>query len=223
MTQTLSSVIVEPEVTPTASVIWLHGLGANGHDFEAILPELNLPEGAPIRFIFPHSPSIPVTINGGMVMPAWYDILEMGAGRKLNTQQLLDSAAAVSKLVDHEIASGISSERILIAGFSQGGAVAYQLALTYPHSLAGLLALSTYFPTADDIEVSSANKQLDIEVMHGSYDPVVLPAMGRDALEALEGLGFKPNWREYPMEHQVCYPQIKDISEWLKAKLLQQN
>ncbi|MBY5946386.1 alpha/beta hydrolase [Photobacterium rosenbergii] len=220
MTQTLSSVIVEPEATPTASIIWLHGLGANGHDFEAILPELNLPENTPIRFIFPHSPSIPVTINGGMVMPAWYDILEMGAGRKLNTQQLINSADAIAKLVDHEIASGISSERIVLAGFSQGGAVAYQVALTYPKPLAGLLALSTYFPTVNDIEPSSANKKLDIEIMHGSYDPVVLPAMGRDALDALKALGFNPNWREYPMEHQVCYPQINDISKWLQAKLL---
>ncbi|MCQ1058846.1 alpha/beta hydrolase [Photobacterium sp. DNB23_23_1] len=220
MTQHLSSVIVEPTETPSASVIWLHGLGANGHDFEAILPELNLPPEVAIRFIFPHSPSIPVTINGGMVMPAWYDILEMGAGRKLNTEQLLDSAQAISKLVDHEIASGIRSDRIILAGFSQGGAVAYHVALTYPEPLAGLLALSTYFPTADDIEVSTANKQLDIEVMHGSYDPVVLPAMGKEAVEALKQKGFMPNWREYPMEHQVCYPQIKDISKWLQAKLL---
>lgn len=220
MTQILSSVVVEPTETPNASVIWLHGLGANGHDFEAILPELNLPAEAAIRFIFPHSPSIPVTINGGMVMPAWYDILEMGAGRKLNTEQLLDSARAVAKLVDHEIASGISSDRVILAGFSQGGAVAYQVALTYPKPLAGLLALSTYFPTADDIAVSAANKQLEIEVMHGSYDPVVLPAMGKDAMEALKQHGFAPNWREYPMEHQVCYPQIKDISNWLQSKLV---
>lgn len=220
MTQILSSVVVEPTKTPNASVIWLHGLGANGHDFEAILPELNLPPEAAIRFIFPHSPSIPVTINGGMVMPAWYDILEMGAGRKLNTEQLLDSARAVAKLVDHEIASGISSERVILAGFSQGGAVAYHVALTYPKPLAGLLALSTYFPTADDIEISAANKQLEIEVMHGSYDPVVLPAMGKDAIEALKQHGFTPNWREYPMEHQVCYPQIRDISNWLQSKLV---
>ena len=220
MTRMLSSVVVEPQVTPTASVIWLHGLGANGHDFEAILPELKLPEDAAIRFIFPHSPSIPVTINGGMVMPAWYDILEMGAGRKLNTEQLLDSAKSVSMLVDHEIASGIPSEKVLLAGFSQGGAVAYQVALTYPKPLAGLLALSTYFPTAPEIEVSNANKQLDIELMHGSHDPVVLPSMGKEALSALEELGFTPNWREYPMEHQVCYPQINDISAWLQAKLL---
>ena len=220
MTRMLSSVVVEPQVTPTASVIWLHGLGANGHDFEAILPELKLPEDAAIRFIFPHSPSIPVTINGGMVMPAWYDILEMGAGRKLNTEQLLDSAKSVCMLVDHEIASGIPSEKVLLAGFSQGGAVAYQVALTYPKPLAGLLALSTYFPTAPEIEVSNANKQLDIELMHGSYDPVVLPSMGKEALSALEELGFTPNWREYPMEHQVCYPQINDISAWLQGKLL---
>ncbi|AJR05959.1 carboxylesterase [Photobacterium gaetbulicola] len=220
MTHPLSAVIVEPPVTPNASVIWLHGLGANGHDFEAIVPELNLPKEAAIRFIFPHSPSIPVTINGGMVMPAWYDILEMGAGRKLNTEQLLDSASSVARLVDHEVASGIRSERIILAGFSQGGAVAYQVALTYPQPLAGLLALSTYFPTAEEIQLSSANKQLDIEVMHGSYDPVVLTSMGKQAVAALTAYGFAPHWREYPMEHQVCYPQIKDISNWLQEKLL---
>lgn len=211
----LSAVIVEPTVTPTATVIWLHGLGSNGHDFEAILPELKLPSDAAIRFIFPHSPSIPVTVNGGMVMPAWYDILEMGAGRKLNTAQLLASADQVASLIDHEIASGIASHRIILAGFSQGGAVAYHVALRYPKKLAGLLALSTYFPTAENITVSPANQALPIEVMHGLYDPMVLPSMGRDAVVALQQLGLAPNWREYPMEHQVCYPQIKDIADWI--------
>ncbi|MGF1723544.1 alpha/beta hydrolase [Photobacterium nomapromontoriensis] len=216
----LSAVIVEPTVTPTAAVIWLHGLGSNGHDFEGILPELKLPSDAAIRFIFPHSPSISVTVNGGMVMPAWYDILEMGSGRKLNTEQLIASANQVANLIDHEIASGIDSERIILAGFSQGGAVAYHAALSYPKKLAGLLALSTYFPTADRVVVSAANQALPIEVMHGIYDPVVLPSMGRDAIVALQQLGFAPNWREYPMEHQVCYPQIKDIAQWISKILL---
>lgn len=215
----LRYVEVEPSSEATASVIWLHGLGSNGHDFEAILPELKLPEDAPVRFIFPHSPSIPVTINGGMVMPAWYDILEMGAGRKLNAQQLIDSADQVIELVGQERSRGIASDRIILAGFSQGGAVAYQAALSYDEPLAGLLALSTYFPTSDSIEYSDANKQIPIEIMHGSYDPVVLPAMGEDAKKDLTEAGYQPNWRTYPMEHQVCMPQIKDIAEWLTHTL----
>lgn len=215
----LRYVEVEPSSEATASVIWLHGLGSNGHDFEAILPELKLPEDAPVRFIFPHSPSIPVTINGGMVMPAWYDILEMGAGRKLNAQQLIDSADQVIELVRQERNRGIASDRIILAGFSQGGAVAYQAALSYDEPLAGLLALSTYFPTSDSIEYSDANKQIPIEIMHGSYDPVVLPAMGEDAKKDLTEAGYQPNWRTYPMEHQVCMPQIKDIAEWLTHTL----
>ncbi|BDU39158.1 phospholipase/carboxylesterase [Vibrio nigripulchritudo] len=218
-TTMLRYVEVEPSSEATASVIWLHGLGSNGHDFEAILPELKLPEDAPVRFIFPHSPSIPVTINGGMVMPAWYDILEMGAGRKLNAQQLIDSADQVIELVRQERSRGIASDRIILAGFSQGGAVAYQAALSYDEPLAGLLALSTYFPTSDSIEYSDANKQIPIEIMHGSYDPVVLPAMGEDAKKDLTEAGYQPNWRTYPMEHQVCMPQIKDIAEWLTHTL----
>ncbi|MDD1795046.1 alpha/beta hydrolase [Enterovibrio makurazakiensis] len=215
----LKCVEVEPQITASAAVIWLHGLGSNGHDFEAILPELRLPEDAPVRFIFPHSPSIPVTVNGGMMMPAWYDILEMGAGRKLNVGQLLDSASEVSALIEREIARGIPAERIVLAGFSQGGAVAYQAALSFPKALAGLLTLSTYFPTSDTIEYANANRSIPIEIMHGSYDPVVLPAMGEDARDDLMAAGFAPNWSTYPMEHQVCMPQIKDIAEWLSARL----
>ncbi|QUJ70087.1 carboxylesterase (plasmid) [Photobacterium sp. GJ3] len=212
----LESVEVNPKVKPTATVIWLHGLGSNGHDFEAILPELNLPANAPVRFIFPHAPSMPVTVNGGMVMPAWYDILEMGIGRKLDKEQLLESSEKISGLIDRERARGIASDRIVLAGFSQGGAVAYQTALTYPHPLAGLLALSTYFPTAKGIKTAAANRQIPIEVMHGSYDPVVLPSLGKAAVEDLEDLGYAPQWRVYPMEHQVCMQQVKEIAAWLK-------
>ncbi|MGF1686775.1 alpha/beta hydrolase [Photobacterium japonica] len=212
----LSAVVVEPNVTPTASVIWLHGLGSNGHDFEALLPELGLPEDAPIRFIFPHSPSIPVTINGGMVMPAWYDILSMGAGRTINEVQLLASSDQVAALIDQEREKGIASDRILLVGFSQGGAVAYHTALTYPHPLAGLLALSTYFPTADGMTVSAANHALPIEIMHGRFDPVVYLPLAKSAYTALQQLGLSPNWREYNMEHQVCYPQITDMSAWIR-------
>lgn len=216
----LSCVEVEPDhAAASAAVIWLHGLGSNGHDFEAIVPELDLPADAPVRFVFPHSPSIAVTVNGGVVMPAWYDIQEMGAGRRLNMDQLLHSAEQVTALIDREVARGIPSERIVLAGFSQGGAVAYHAALSYPRKLAGLLALSTYFPTSDRITITEANRTIPLEVMHGSYDPVVIPAMGEAAVEALEAAGCQPNWRTYPMEHQVCMPQIRDVSAWLRQVL----
>ncbi len=215
----LNYVEVEPTIKANASVIWLHGLGSNGRDFEAILPELKLPADAAVRFIFPHSPSIPVTVNGGMVMPAWYDIIEMGAGRKLNTQQLINSSDQVIKLVKQEQKRGIASNRIVLAGFSQGGAVAYHAALSFEEPLAGLLALSTYFPTSDSIKYSQANQSLPIEIMHGTFDPVVYPAMGEEAKNDLNAAGYTPNWRTYPMEHQVCMPQIKDISDWLQRLL----
>ncbi|WP_299013195.1 carboxylesterase [uncultured Photobacterium sp.] len=215
----LSCVEVEPNVAATAAVIWLHGLGSDGHDFEAILPDLKLPQNAPVRFIFPHSPSLPVTVNGGIVMPAWYDILEMGSGRKINTAQLLESAQQVTTLIEREIERGIASERIILAGFSQGGAVAYHAALSFPSKLAGLLALSTYFPTSGIIEITDANRSIPLEVMHGSYDPVVLPSMGEEAVSDLSLAGLSPNWRTYPMEHQVCWQQVQDISTWLKAIL----
>ncbi len=216
---TLEYVLVEPNVEATATVIWLHGLGSNGHDFEGILPELNLPADAPVRFIFPHSPSRAVTINGGMMMPAWYDIITMGSKRELNTQHLLDSAEQIALIIDSECEKGISSDRIIVAGFSQGGAVAYQAALSYPKPLAGLLALSTYFPTSNSISYSEVNQALPIEVMHGLTDPVVLLEMGRDAVNDLNAAKFKPNWTTYPMEHSVCLDEIKDIAVWFKQTL----
>ncbi|MEC6882688.1 carboxylesterase [Photobacterium piscicola] len=215
----LPCVEVEPTVEATASVIWLHGLGSNGHDFEALLPELQLPTDMPIRFIFPHAASIPVTINGGAVMPAWYDIISLDVARKLNIGQLIDSAQGVMNLIDREINRGIASERIILAGFSQGGAVVYHAALSYSKPLAGLLALSTYFPTANIIQYSESNRQLPIEIMHGRYDPVVVPKLGEMARDDLIAAGYQPQWRIYSMEHQVCMPQIKDIAQWIRARL----
>jgi len=212
----LSCVEVNPATKATAVVIWLHGLGANGHDFEPIVPELRLPENLPIRFIFPHSPSIPVTINSGMVMPAWYDIFEMSLARKVDVKQLTDSALAVQALIDREIERGIPSNRIIIAGFSQGGAVAYQAALSYEKPLAGLLAMSTYFATKETIELSEANKKINLNIMHGSQDPVVAPNLGEEALTSLTDLGYHPLYKQYPMEHSVCAEQVSDISTWFQ-------
>nr|WP_232602306.1 carboxylesterase [Photobacterium carnosum] len=215
----LPCVEVEPTVKATASVIWLHGLGSNGHDFEALLPELQLPADMPVRFIFPHATSISVTINGGAVMPAWYDIISLDVSRKLNVDQLIDSAQCVIDLIEREISRGIASERIILAGFSQGGAVVYHAALSYAKPLAGLLTLSTYFPTSNIIQYSDANRDIAIEIMHGSDDPVVVPKLGEMARDDLIAADYHPQWRTYPMEHQVCMPEIQDIAQWITARL----
>ncbi|MCD9550244.1 carboxylesterase [Photobacterium carnosum] len=215
----LPCVEVEPTVKATASVIWLHGLGSNGHDFEALLPELQLPADMPVRFIFPHAASISVTINGGVVMPAWYDIISLDVSRKLNVDQLIDSAQCVIDLIEREISRGIASERIILAGFSQGGAVVYHAALSYAKPLAGLLTLSTYFPTSNIIQYSDANRNIAIEIMHGSDDPVVVPKLGEMARDDLIAADYHPQWRTYPMEHQVCMPEIQDIAQWITARL----
>jgi phospholipase/carboxylesterase len=211
---------IETESNPTAAVIWLHGLGASGHDFEPVVPELSLPEGAAVRFIFPHAPNKPVTINGGMTMPAWYDIKAMDIDRIVDTDQLMASSDAVAKLVDREIERGVNSENIIIAGFSQGGAVAYEMGLSYPKRLAGIIALSTYFATAGTVKVSQANRGIPINVYHGTADPMVPESLGRMSVEKLGELGFSPSYQTFPIEHSVCMEEILDIGEFLKQHVL---
>lgn len=212
---------VEHETTanPDASVIWLHGLGADGNDFAPIVPQLNLPEDLGIRFIFPHAPSIPVTVNNGYVMPAWYDILEMTIDRKVDSEQLLRSAESIDLFIEDQMSKGIASERIILAGFSQGGAVAYQTALSSSVQLAGLLAMSTYFATSDSINLSEANKNIPVEIHHGSFDPVVPENLGKKAKQFLGDNGYEVNYITYPMEHNVCPQQINDISAWISSIL----
>ncbi len=217
MSDLLRCVEIEPTAQATASVIWLHGLGASGHDFEPIVPELQLPAELPVRFIFPHAPQIPVTVNGGMVMPAWYDILAMDIDRKVDEAGVLASADAVDALIEREIARGIPSERIIIAGFSQGGAVAYQAALRHPQPLAGLLTLSTYM--AMPVTPSNANASLPVMICHGSMDPMVPEQLGQRAAATLTELGYTPQYKSYPMEHMVCLEQIRDIGKWLTERL----
>lgn len=218
----LPSVVIEPKKPADSCVIWLHGLGADGHDFAPIVPELGLPESLATRFIFPHAPAIPVTINGGMVMPAWYDILEMQLERKIDTLQLQASAQQVIELVEHQLAQGIPAERIIIAGFSQGGAVAYQAALSYPQRLGGLLALSTYFATADTLNHHPANQSLPILIMHGSEDDIVPESLGFKARDTLQSRGYQIEYASFPMPHAVCLEQIRQIGGWL-AKCLKQD
>jgi len=206
-------------VAVNASIIWLHGLGADGNDFAPLVPQLPLPESFGIRFIFPHAPSIPVSINNGYVMPAWYDIKEMDIDRHVDEEQLLQSAAWVHALIDRELERGIDSRRIIVAGFSQGAAVSFEAALTYAKPLAGIMALSTYFATAESIEVSPVQKDIPIMICHGTMDPVVPESLGKKSMAILQSLGFAPEYHSYPMEHSLCPQQVGDIADWITRVL----
>lgn len=213
----LPAVEIEPKNTVTSSVIWLHGLGADGNDFAPLVPHLGLSEHT--RFIFPHAPSIPVTINGGITMPAWYDILEMSIARKVDTPQLEISATATHALIEREIERGVPADKIVVAGFSQGGAVAYQAALSFPQTLGGLLVLSSYFATRESVIRHDTQRQLPILIQHGTQDPVVPEALGQQAYQALQELGYPVQYQHYEMQHQVIPEQIQRIRSWLHERL----
>ena len=183
------------------------------------MPALTLPDSAHVRFIMPHAPRLPVTINGGMVMPAWYDILAMDLGRRVDEVQLKTSAERIQALIEEQIDQGIDSRRIIVAGFSQGGAVAYQAALSFPQPLGGLLAMSTYFATADSIDLADSNREIPIEVHHGNFDPIVPETLGRSGVERLKEMGYTVNYRQYPMAHALCPQQVNDIGKWLSERL----
>lgn len=216
----LAYIELAPQGTATASVIWLHGLGASGNDFQPVVPELKLPAHLAVRFIFPHAPKQPVTVNNGFVMPSWYDILAMGTNaRSINEEQFAQSVANVRFLIEQEIQRGIPAQRIFIAGFSQGGAVAYHAALGYAQQLGGLLTLSTYLPIPKALPAKALHPNMPIYIMHGSQDAVVPEAMGKDALATVTRMGYQPRYSHYPMEHQVCIEQLRDISTWLQEQL----
>ena len=211
----LETVEVVTAPKPRLAVIWLHGLGADGHDFEPIVPELR--GAGAVRYVFPHAPQRSVTINGGYVMRAWYDILGFEPGAAEDAAGIRASAAAVTKLVDREIERGMPANRIVLAGFSQGGAIALQTALREPRALGGVLALSTYLPLAAALptERSAANAAVPIFMAHGSVDPVLPLALAERSRRTLEGLGYSVDWRVYPMPHSVCAAEIEAIDEWL--------
>ena len=221
MTQLLPAIVRETrsDKPVDAAVIWLHGLGADGNDFAPIVPELRLPSSLSVRFVFPHAPSIPVTINGGYVMPAWYDILLADVSRRVDEEQLRKSAAAVHALIQDQVGKGIDSRRIVLAGFSQGGAVVLEAGLSCSLPLAGIMSLSSYFPTADTVSINEANRSLPIRVFHGTQDPVVNEALGLASVESLKKLGYQPEYSHYPMPHSVCPQEIMDISVWLQRVL----
>ena len=210
---------VEPSSAANAAVIWMHGLGADGHDFEPLVPHLDLAPGLAVRFVFPHAPSIPVTLNNGFVMPAWYDILSLELDRRVDDQQLRASSLAVGQLIAREKVRGIASERVVIAGFSQGGAVGFELALTYPERLAGLIALSTYFATRDSVTPHPANADLPVMIGHGSRDPMVDERFGQQSAARLRELGHPVEYHSYPIEHSVSMDEIKDIGRFISACL----
>ncbi|MEQ8409529.1 MAG: dienelactone hydrolase family protein [Gammaproteobacteria bacterium] len=199
----------------TASVIWLHGLGSNGHDFPPIIPQLGVSRAVGIRFIFPHAPSMPVSINNGHVMPAWYDIKQVNLEREVDTEQLCASARRVHDLIDREIERGVPSERIIVSGFSQGGAVTYEAALTYPKKLGGIMAFSTYLATAETLQLNPVQNDIPILVCHGETDPVVPEALGRNSVQALNRLGLLADYKTYPMDHAVCPAEVMDIGRFI--------
>lgn len=217
----VDTVELESGANPRSAVIWLHGLGADAHDFEPVVPMLDLGADRPVRYVFPNAPSRPVTINGGVVMRAWYDILSMDREEKEDEAGLCASAATVEALVQREVSRGIDSRQIVLAGFSQGGAVALFTALRYPERLAGVLALSTYLPLADRVaaEADSANAGLPIFMAHGNIDEVVPVNFARNSRKKLCRMGYDVRWNEYSMPHSVIPEEIEDIKAFLGAVL----
>ena len=217
----LETLEVETAPSPRATVIWMHGLGADGYDFVDIPPMLRLPESLAVRFVFPHAPMQPVTINDGMVMRSWYDIRPDGGGRREDEAGLRQSQRYVEALIAREKARDVPPARVVLAGFSQGGAMALQTGLRYPERLAGIMALSCYLPLADLVaaEASPANRDVPTFLAHGTHDPLIPLARARRSYEILTGLGYRVEWHDYPMPHSVCDAEIQDIGAWL-ARIL---
>lgn len=217
----LSYVEVNPANPPTATVIWLHGLGDSGNGFSPIVPELKLPASMAIRFVFPHAPFREVTINNNMQMRAWYDITSLDFSNRADSEGVYESADQVEQLIDAEIASGIPAERIVLAGFSQGGVIALHLGTRINKKLAGILALSTYMSEPEKLsaQTTNANKDTPILIGHGQQDDVVPIYMGNAAHKILEENGFQVQFKDYLMQHSVCNQELQDISAWLQKCL----
>ena len=219
--ESADAVVLAPATPATASVIWLHGLGADGHDFVPMVPELKLPPSPAVRFVFPHAPMRAVTINNGMRMRAWYDIKELSAHGAADETGIRESAAILEKFIQRERDAGVAANHIVVAGFSQGGVIALHAALRHGERLAGVMALSSYLslPKTLAAEATMANRDLPILMCHGSFDPVLPLQLGSSARDLLRAEGYAVEWKEYPMQHQVCLEEIQEISAWLKARL----
>jgi phospholipase/carboxylesterase len=223
MTDLLETIELQTHESCDWSVIWLHGLGADGSDFVPVLPELGLDPALRIRFVFPNAPEMPVTCNGGYVMPAWYDIISLDKNnREVDVAGISKSCQQIRDLIEREKELGIPSHQIFVAGFSQGGAVAYTTGLTHPERLAGIIALSTYLPVTDLVarEATEANRDIPIFAAHGAEDDVVSIDLGLRAREYLQQHGYACQWQEYPMPHSICIEEIQDIGAWLNSKIV---
>ena len=216
----LETIEVETGPRPAAAVLWLHGLGADGRDFEPVVPELRLPAAKPVRFVFPNAPQLPVTINMGMRMRAWYDILQLGGGPE-DDAGIRASQCRVEGLIAREVERGIPAGKIVLAGFSQGGAMALHTGLRYPERLAGIMALSTYVPISKTLEaeMSQPNRDVPIFMAHGTADPLIPLWLAGSSRQLLERLGYDVQWHEYEMEHSVLWEEIAAISTWLEQVL----
>ena len=214
----LECIEINPSIDPTATIIWLHGLGADGHDFEAIVPELRLPDSLAVRYVFPHAPMRAVTINGGAVMRAWFDLFDVElTADSIDRDHFRQSADMVTALIENELQRGMAAERIVLAGFSQGGAIVLHTGLHYEKRLAGILAMSMHLPTIVETApaLSTAGKQVPIMMAHGQMDPVIPLDKAIETRKALTGLGYFVDWNEYPMDHSVCAQEVEDIHSWL--------
>ncbi|MBT8506732.1 carboxylesterase [Coxiella-like endosymbiont of Rhipicephalus sanguineus] len=212
------SITIPPTKAAVGSVIWLHGLGADGHDFADIVPQLALPQDLHLRFIFPHAPIRPITINAMMQMRAWYDIYSLTDFTHEDEEGIAQTQRSINQLIEKEVTEGVPSHRIVLAGFSQGGAMALYTSLRYSKPLAGVIALSTYLPLADQLaaKVSDViNQQIPIFIAHGDSDRVLPLTLGKQTFQLLNQLGYPVEWHEYAMGHQVCYEEIKAIGKWL--------
>jgi phospholipase/carboxylesterase len=214
----LETLEVDTGPSPELAILWLHGLGADGYDFEPIVPELRLPFAA--RFVFPHAPVRPITVNGGVAMRGWYDILGWGRHVRQDEAGIRDSATAITRLIDLEVARGMPAERIVLAGFSQGGAIALHVGLRERRPLAGIMALSTYLPLADTLpaEKTVANAGIPIFMAHGTADPVLPLSLAEESRRQLEAERYAVDWHVYPMPHTVCMPEVEAIAVWLDAR-----
>jgi len=219
----LEAVEIETRPNPQWSIVWLHGLGADGHDFEPVVPEIVRPDWPSLRFVFPHAPVRAVTINGGVRMRAWYDILGLEIAHRQDEAGVRDSVRRVGRVIQHEVARGIPERRILVAGFSQGGAIALSLGVRAVPALAGVIALSTYLPLADKLEpeLSPESRTTPIWMGHGSLDPVVSQSLGSMSRDWLKSHGYDVDWHSYPMPHSLCAEEIRDLSLWMGARFTQ--
>ena len=224
MTKLIDHIELVTGPEPKGTIIWMHGLGADCWDFVSLVKELGLPDDLPLRFIFPQAPTRAISINNGQRMPGWYDItlseLQDGAARKADESGVRESQGFINALIAREATRGIASDKIVVAGFSQGGAIALQTGLRHPQPLAGVMALSTYLPLENSLatERTLANANIPILMAHGTQDPLVPVTLARLSKGKIEAQGYRVEWREYPMQHSVCMEEVTDIGAWLAKR-----